>query len=174
MENEWIWFVLLHPAWPALVFFSLCRTPFATTWVFTSALCASKTWRGRCGRWTRWSTRNAGRRRSQGKGSATYLLPCKGANISWRFSHIATDINVIWVILWGGPKHNCETKGIKQVEFLSELTTLFQVVVSKSDFLWLFHNVVQCMPYNCKLHNIGHYSSKHFSVGIGFYFRVSE
>lgn len=45
---------------------SLRRTLCATTSVCTSALCAWRTWRGRCGRWTRWSTRNAGRRRSQG------------------------------------------------------------------------------------------------------------
>lgn len=43
------------------------RTPCATTSACTSALCAWRTWRGRCGRWTRWSTRNAGRRRSRGE-----------------------------------------------------------------------------------------------------------
>lgn len=47
----------------------LRRTPCATTSVCTSALCAWRTWRGRCGRWMRWSTRNAGHRRSQGEDS---------------------------------------------------------------------------------------------------------
>lgn len=43
------------------------RMPCATTSACTSALCAWRTWRGQCGQWMRWSTRNAGRRRSRGK-----------------------------------------------------------------------------------------------------------
>lgn len=43
------------------------RMPCATTSACTSALCAWRTWRGQCGQWMRWNTRNAGRRRSQGK-----------------------------------------------------------------------------------------------------------
>lgn len=52
---------------PSLWLFLCIRTQSATTWACTSVLCVWRTWKGRCGRWTRPSSRGGDPRGSQGR-----------------------------------------------------------------------------------------------------------
>ena len=52
------------------------RTQCGTTCRCTSALCEWRTWRGRCGRWTRWSTTDVDPRGAAQRGKTMHHRPC--------------------------------------------------------------------------------------------------